>query len=100
MNTGLYKGTKGSVRFKTCDPAEAPIEITWDVKPKKHRRYSQDKIDRKHKAQEAQNRIRDARQANEFKNCLTCFHYAGKHCDGVSDKYCCKHWFEITGKVV
>jgi len=45
---------------------------------------------------ESKNRIKDRVPATKSKNCTTCFHYKGGHCDGVSVKYCCKHYFDPT----
>jgi len=85
MDTTLKRyGDK--LKFKTHDPAEESIKVTWGFKSKRKK---------KPKSKKAQkNRIRDARKATKEKNCLTCFHYKVKACDGVSDKYSCKYWFD------
>jgi len=110
MDTTLKRyGDK--LKFKTHDPAEESIKVTWGFKSKRKKKpkskkerqnwwYSltpeeQNKYIEGIQNKKAQkNRIRDARKATKEKNCLTCFHYKVKACDGVSDKYSCKYWFD------
>ena len=54
----------------------------------------QDKyIETVQKRKAAKNRIKQRIVASKAKNCLTCSHYKGKHCDGVSKDYCCRYYF-------